>query len=103
VEPPSTWPWVVALLGLSAVGGGFLVAGLWPVAIVIGVVGIAVFIYASSRQVGRLEAEFAAAGVEPDYSAADARDFKRIGLTATAVLMLLTVALVVWAVIIATR
>lgn len=97
------WPRYLGLLALCAVTAALFAAGFWPAAVVSGIVGLALFNFVTSRQVRRIEAEFAAAGIEPDYSESDARDFRRIGLAGTGALLLVFVMLLVWVVVSAVR
>jgi hypothetical protein len=105
-ELPSAFPPTLALFAISAIGASLLLVGAWWLAAVVVVGGLVWFNVRSSRQVRRLrrrERELLAAGIQPDYSASEARSYRRLALTGTAVLMLLVVALGSWAVLLALK
>jgi hypothetical protein len=98
VSGPRVVGGIVWILVVAAVGAIFLIAGLWPLAVVVYIGGLAAFFVHVDRGWKKKRAEAEAQGVEPDYTAWEGRIGKRVALTAVAVLMLMVVGMLLLAV-----
>jgi hypothetical protein len=88
---------IIWIFVVAAVGAILLLAGLWPLALLVYAAGLAAFFVQVDRGWKRRHAEAAATGIEADYTAWEARMLRRVGLLAVAALMLMVVGLLVLA------
>lgn len=91
MERPSVWPRVGGLLAIVLIAAVFIWSGLWTVGVAVALVGALVFNALSHRQVRRVKARYAAAGVEPDFSADQGKVFRRLAVLQLSVLALFLV------------
>ena len=99
VDGPSVLGGILSMIGVAVAATVLMLAGLWPFAVALAVVGSAANHLHVHRAVRRRRAEAEAAGINPDYTAWEARIARRLGLSSVAVLMLTLVGLLVLAVV----
>jgi uncharacterized membrane protein len=86
------------MFSVAIVGATLLISGMWPLALVVQVVGTAVVFHLHGRAWKKKRAAIQAAGITPDFTAWETRLARRGALLGVAMLMLMFIGTLVLAI-----